>query len=337
MLQTKLSETAVLAALSEVPPFPPIASKLLALLANEPVQLGEVAELIGSDPTFSGRLLQRVNSVEFGLPEPVHDVGRALALLGLDQTRQITVTLATAAYTKGSLGSADLRRCWEHTVATAILADQIANACGAFADVAYTAGIIHDIGRLGLLVTYRREYERIIRDAAARCLDLLDYEREQFGVHHAEAGRILAERWGLPTGFLVIAGRHHDPCHGGELDLLRIIHVACRLADALGFDITRPLLQPSIEVVLSELPGRARERLQTDPAEWRVQIERRIRSFDQVETDLDAAADDPREYIPAREEPRLIEDSDPGSSRRSVFIALAVAALFLVSALLLWR
>ena len=336
MLQTKLSETAVLSALSKVPPFPPIAARLLALLADEPVQLGDVAELIGSDPTFSARLLQRVNSVEFGLPDPVSDVGRALALLGLDQTRQITVTLATATYAKGTLGSADLRRCWEHTVATAILADQISKACGAFADVAYTAGIIHDIGRLGLLVAYRREYERIIRVAAARCLDLLDYECEQFGVHHAEAGRILAERWGLPAEFLVIAGRHHDPCEGGELDLLRIVHVACRLADALGFDITRPLLPPSIEVVLSDLPGRARERLQTDPAEWRAQIEQRIRSFDQVEPDRAAEPDDDLDS-PVEEDPQVTKDSDLRPSWRGAVIAMAVAALVVVSVLLFWR
>src|SRR5204863_396988 len=124
----------------------------------------------------------------------------------------------------------ELRLCWEHTLATAILADQIAHACEAFTAVAYTAGIIHDIGRLGLLVAYPKDYERIIRDAAEGCLDLLDFETEQFGIHHAEAGRLLAERWKLPEEFLMIAGRHHDPCEGQELDLLRIIHVACRLA-----------------------------------------------------------------------------------------------------------
>jgi putative nucleotidyltransferase with HDIG domain len=346
MLQTKLSESAVLSGLSKVPPFPPIAARLLVLLANESVQIDEIAELVGSDPTFSARLLQRVNSVEFGLTGSVSDVRRALTLLGLDQTRQITVTRATAAYTKGSLGSDDLRRCWQHTVATAILADQIAKACGAFVDVAYTAGIIHDIGRLGLLVAYPREYERVIRDAAERCLDLLDYECEQFGVHHAEAGRILSERWGLPAEFRIIAGRHHDPCEGGELDLLRIVHVACRLADALGFEITRPLVTLSIDVVLSELPGRARERFQSTPDEWRSQIEKRIQAFGQNEPD-DAAepALAPPEPPTENESAPAIgaeypPEPDPNSipSWRGVFIAVALTgALIAVSALLLWR
>jgi putative nucleotidyltransferase with HDIG domain len=178
-----------------------------------------------------------------------------VALLGLDLTRQVVLSHATAAYAKGALRTEELRRCWQHTVATAVLADQIANACGEFASVAFTAGIVHDIGRLGLLVAYPVEYERVIRDAAVRCLDLLDFERDEFGMDHAEAGRVLAERWGLPPGLAQIAGRHHDPCEGTTLNLLSIVHVACRLADALGYDVVKPLAPLDFDTVLAELPA----------------------------------------------------------------------------------
>ena len=220
---TNIPESAVLSSLSKVPPFPPIATRLLALLSNESVNVNDVADLVAGDPMLSARLLQYVNSAEFALPGSVSSIGRALALLGMDRTRQVTLTLATATYAKGALGTTELRRSWEHTMATAILADQIARACGAFTDIAYTAGLIHDIGRLGLLVAFPTEYQRIVRDAADRCVDLLDFESEQFGIHHAEAGRILAERWGLPDEVRIVAGRHHDPVEGRELDLLRIV------------------------------------------------------------------------------------------------------------------
>ena len=119
MSLTKLSESAVLTGLSKVPPFPPIAARLLVLLANESVDIGEVADLVGSDPTLSARLLQCVNSVEFGLAHPIKDVQRALTFLGLDQARQVTVTLATGSYSKGALGTSALRRCWERCKTTA--------------------------------------------------------------------------------------------------------------------------------------------------------------------------------------------------------------------------
>jgi len=331
---TNVVESAVLSSLSKVPPFPPIATRLLVLLADESVGIGDVADLIASDPTFSARILQYVNSPAFALPHPVSDVSRALGLLGLDHARQVTLTLAANAYANGALRTAELRRSWEHTVATAILADQIARACGVFTDVAYTAGIIHDIGRLGLLVAYPMEYQRIIRDAADRCLDLLDFESEQFGIHHAEAGRILAERWGLPDEFRIVAGRHHDACEGRELDLLRIVHVACRLADALGYDFTRPLIPPDIEMILASLPDAARQRFQMPAAELRAVIEQRIRAYDGPDDDGQVRASDPEETQPSADEAHE-RDPDPGLNV-TVWIVAGIG-LVVVSALLLLR
>jgi HD-like signal output (HDOD) protein len=274
------SAATIFDSLKKVPPFPPVAAKLLNLLSDPAVDTGEVADLIASDATFTARLLQRVNSAEFGLATGVTNIRHSIALLGLDTTRKITLAHAAGTYASGGLKTETMRRCWQHTVATAVLADEIAAACGEFTGVAFTAGIIHDIGRLGLLVTYPDEYERVIRNAAERCLDVLDFEEEVFGAHHAEAGRILAERWGLPSEMLLVAGRHHDPCEGTELNLLRIVHVACRLADVLGYDVVKPLAESSVDDVLAELPSPARARLTRDPEAFSKRIERRIREFD---------------------------------------------------------
>jgi putative nucleotidyltransferase with HDIG domain len=258
------SAAAISASLKKVPPFPPVAVKLLSLLSDPAVDTNEVADLIGSDATFTARLLQRVNSAEFGFISDITNVRRAVALLGLDTTRQITLAHATAAYAQGGLKTETMRRCWQHTVATAVLAEEIAEACDAFASVAFTAGIMHDVGRLGLLVAYPEEYERVIRYAAERCLDVLEFEEEEFGAHHAEAGRLLAESWGLPSEMALIAGRHHDPCEGMELGLLRIV---------------RPLVPSTPSDVIANLPARARERLAQDPRELCERIEERIQEF----------------------------------------------------------
>jgi putative nucleotidyltransferase with HDIG domain len=273
------SGSTVAASLSRVPPFPPVAAKLLRLLADPVVNIAEVAELISSDATFTARLLQRVNSVEFGLQNSVASVRQAVTLLGIDLTRKIVVSHATAAYAQGALGIEELRRCWQHTVATAVLAEEIAKACNAFTQTAFTAGIVHDIGRLGLLVTYPRDYVRVIRNAAERCLDVLDFEHEEFGMDHAQAGRMLAERWQLPPEMAAIAGRHHDPCEGAELDLLRVVHVACRMADAVGYDVVKPLGELDLDTVLQELPAHAQAPLRRDPAEYRALIEERISEY----------------------------------------------------------
>jgi HD-like signal output (HDOD) protein len=326
------------AALRKVPPFPPVAARLLVLLSNPFVSMKDVADVVQSDPRLSARLLQCVNSAQFGFLAPVTYVGHTLSILGLERTRQLTTTLATAAYSQGAQRTDELRRCWEHTVATAILADQIAQGYGAFTESAYTAGVIHDIGRLGLLVAYSNEYNTLIRDAADKCLDLLDYERERFGVDHAAAGRMLAEQWGLPNDFLVVVGRHHDPCEGEELDLLRIVHVACRWADTLGFDVTRPLALLDQDMVLSELPAGVRNRLRFDPEQLRSLIADQVHSYDGAEVMPPLAPAGGEAQSDADTEPEPVAEAIQtyGSSSAVIYYA-ALLLIAAAVALLLWR
>jgi HD-like signal output (HDOD) protein len=335
----QLSQESVIRALRRIPPFPPIAAKLLILFSTKNPECKEVAELIGTDPTLSGRLLQCVNSYEFGLAQTVVDVNQAVMLLGLERTRREIVTFATGVFARGTPEAGELRRCWEHSVATALLAEQIAATCQESAGVAYTAGILHDIGRLGLVVAYPREYESIVRDAAKRCLDVLDFERETFGMHHTEAGRLLIGQWGLPSEFLGVAGRHHDACEGEELHLLRIVHVACRLADALGYGVSEPLAELTPKMVLADLPERFRDRMCVPPDSLRARIDQRLRSYDCADTGttpdtcfhdsaLESALASPFEGVAA----------DAGS-RLSPAALVAVAALVLAAAsgFLAWR
>ena len=110
-------------------------------------------------------------------------------------------------------------------------------------------------------------------------VDFLDFEREQFGLDHAEAGRLLAETWELPEQFRIVAGRHHDPCEGTEVDLLRIVHVACRMADALGYGLVPPRAEIDMSAILETLPLAARKHLQLTEEALKAEIEERIHAI----------------------------------------------------------
>jgi len=344
------SAETVSASLKKVPPFPPVATKLLELLADPAVVANQVADLIASDATFTAGLLQRANSAEFGFMSEITSARRAVSLLGLDLTREITLAQATAAYAGSALKTEALRRSWQHTVATAVLAEEIATACDMFANVAFTAGIMHDIGRLGLLVAFPGEYDRVIRDSAERCLDLLDFEQETFGMHHAEAGRMLAERWGLPAEMAVIAGRHHDPCEGTELDLLRIVHVACRLADVLGYDVVKPLVPSSADEVLAELPPQARQRLTQAPEELLKRIQQRLNEFSSEKAEIQpeealallaSAAEEHEPKVVAISEPAPLTQDEPvqsesGPNRTPAIVGAIAVVLAAAAALSYW-
>jgi putative nucleotidyltransferase with HDIG domain len=161
-------------------------------------------------------------------------------------------------------------------LATAVIADELAHALKSNIETAYTAGLLHDIGRLGLCVAYPREYERAIDTAQKRGIDLLDLEREIFSIDHTEAGRYLATRWALPGEFCIIAGRHHDACDGSELSLLRIIHTACSLADVLGYHVVPPSRTLAVSDVLADLPPAAQQRFTLSAQELRARVEQRM-------------------------------------------------------------
>jgi len=343
--------------LEKVPPFPPVAARLLAVLGNPDAEVREVAQLIASDATFTAHLLRRVNSYQFGLASPVTNIQQAVSIAGLDRTRRIIMAQAASAYTQGALRTDELRRCWQHSIATAVLSDEIARACGKFKDTAFTAGIMHDIGRLGLLVAYPDRYERVIRDAATQCVDLLDFEQEEFGANHAEAGRYLAERWGLPEELRLVAGRHHDASDGAELDLVRIVHIACRLADSLGYDVTRPLVPVHANAVLKELPSVARQRFTKTPEQLCVLIEEQIKELDSDPTRVAPKPSVPEqpEAIAAEEEvadnlellasvaepsPEIEVPAPASEPRRSSIVATAVWTVVILAALvalLIWK
>ena len=292
--------------LRRVPAFPPVAARLLTTLSSEDVDIGEVARMIASDPVLSARVLQFSNSAEFALLEPITDLRHALAILGLERTRKSTLSIALAAYSGAGLKAAELRRCWEHTVATAVVAEHIGGPCGFPRGTCYTAGILHDLGRMGLIAAYPHDYERTIIDAGARCIDLLDYETEVFGLDHTAAGRWLAHRWDLPEMFRVVAGRHHDPCEGHETTLLRVVHIACRVSDALGYWVTRPLQPPDLTRIAAELPPAAGQFLVAGSETLFHQIRAAITSFDGAEhapVDVQRYTEEPTEVEPPEEPP----------------------------------
>ena len=81
-------------------------------------------------------------------------------------------------YVRAAFKTEELRRCWQHSLACAVLSETLARSAGVHEQQAYTAGLMHDIGRLAILVAYPEQYIGIVREAAFRCIDLLDFERE---------------------------------------------------------------------------------------------------------------------------------------------------------------
>jgi HD-like signal output (HDOD) protein len=260
--------------LASIPAFPAVALRVRDLVSQDAADFDLLAREIASDATLSAQVLRLANSTLFRFETQVGTVQQAVMLLGAQRIQSLVMSVATANYSRAALRTQAFQRCWQHTIATAILSREIAAAAGApQPEQAYSLGLLHDIGRLGLLVAWPDDYDLMLRKADRNVTSLIELERRLFTMDHCELGRRLIEQWKLPHEFCVVAGRHHDPPDGAtELDSLRISHLSCRLADALEFWVAKPFRPLDVEEVLSELPHAVRLRLPSDPLDLREQI-----------------------------------------------------------------
>jgi putative nucleotidyltransferase with HDIG domain len=227
-------------ALRELPPFPSIAVKLLQLLSDEEVQVKELIELLRSDAALSAELLRRANSAMYGARTQVSSLQQGLVLLGFDQVRSLAMAVALGSYVKSAMRIAALRRCWRHSLATALLSERLGKAVSFESDRAYTAGLLHDIGLLGLMVNYPKEYANLLLVSHENGFDIRVTEQAMFDVDHCEAGAWLARQWSFPAEILESVRRHHDPIDLSDYGLLAITQSAVLLAETLGFGVLPP-------------------------------------------------------------------------------------------------
>jgi putative nucleotidyltransferase with HDIG domain len=251
--------------LANIPAFPPVVMRVLDLLANEDTDTAPLVREISADATLSAQLLRLANSPLFGLAAQVDTVHQAVVTLGFARVHSLVMAVATTNYMKGAMKTEALHKCWRHTVASAVLCRELARAAGMPSDRAYSFGLLHDIGRLGLLVAYPEEYESVLQTADRDAVSLLDLEKRRFGLDHCEAGRQLVEQWKLPQEFCVIAGRHHDSPSGAPLDFLTLVHAACQLADTFGYAVVAPLKHASFDEICALLPVAVQERFADNP------------------------------------------------------------------------
>jgi putative nucleotidyltransferase with HDIG domain len=217
-------------------PFPAVAIKALNLMAGTNTSLLDLCNLIRPDVAFSAEVLRIANSPLIAFSKSVSSVVQASMLLGFRRLRSVVITVGLKAYLADPY-SPLLRKCWHHCLASAIIAERAAKWNSFDKDSAYTAGIMHDIGRVAMAVSMPQSYARVIERGADHPHDVLESERQLCGLDHCAAGRALVTSWGLPDDFLEITAEHHraEPGRG----IASILHLSCALADALGFAVVR--------------------------------------------------------------------------------------------------
>ena len=242
-------------ALRLLPPFPAIAHRILALASQEDVSAREVGGLIKLDPSFSAELLRFANSALFGSRREVTSLTQAVARLGMDRVKSMATFVALNNMVRTSVRALALRKVWVHSVVTAVVAEEAARIAGLDSEVAYTTGLLHNLGTLGLMSAYPDEYSRMLEVSNDFGFDLLLTERDLFEIDHCAAGAYLALDWHFPDQLARAIATHHDEPSARQRSLDNFIRVSWRLTDTLGYAAFSPAKDWAFEDLIAYLPS----------------------------------------------------------------------------------
>jgi HD-like signal output (HDOD) protein len=242
-----------------LPPFPYVAVRVLELACRENVQLHQLCDLISSDAAFASEVLTIANSLLYAPLYPVNSILQAVTVLGANTLQGLCVTVGVRAYMGRSMHFPAMRGLWRHNLACALIAQRLAS-CGLIdEDSAYTAGIVHDIGRFALAVIQPQEYATLLESHCGSAQSILAREKETFGWDHCETGQRLIADWKLPAEFGAVVGEHHAPPRKeDESGLLELVKVSCRMADAAGFPAFPGCQATPFSELLDSLPAEER-------------------------------------------------------------------------------
>ena len=245
--------------ITTLPPAPGVATELLGLFSDPNIDIDRVIDLIRRDASLTANVIKMSNSAHFRGAEASNDIFEAVTRLGFYEVYRVVAALLGARAmamwkTKGGLNINDL---WRHSVASAIAAGKLAKRTDESEAVAYTAGLLHDIGKLVFASVEGVRYANLVREASKSGTRLRAAELATFGVDHALVGQQLLSRWGLPDSLTEAVGLHDNPLQASQPygRLTAIVQIASDLAAQTDLEGSRAQVMPSIHPAAMELLG----------------------------------------------------------------------------------
>lgn len=230
----------LVAKVKNLPPISQAALRLVNLLDQPAVSNDDVVQVLKYDNVLTAKLLRACNSPYFGLEEPVSSVDQAVLILGHQQILHIVLTLAFGgAMTVPLAGYAvEANELWRHSLTTATASEYLVSSgvdVNVDAPVAFTIGLLHDIGKLVLSQVLTPEFQTDIRARITeKSLSRSEAEKEILGTDHAEVGAALLQAWHLPEDIIEAVGNHHHPIVEPRPKLSAIVHVGNCIAHLVG-------------------------------------------------------------------------------------------------------
>ncbi len=205
----------IVSKVGDLPSLPTIAIKVMEMVGDPRTSVSDLQHVISSDQALAARILKIANSALFATRSEITTISHAVVILGFTTLRSVVMASSIqrvfmdGSRRVGSLGDSAL---WEHSLAVAIAARELATRMGTVsAEEAFVSGLLHDIGKLVLNKNLEKQYQDVLNEVFLGNETFIDAENRILGFNHAHLGALVARKWKLPDIVANAIFYHHNP------------------------------------------------------------------------------------------------------------------------------
>jgi len=235
----------------QIPTIPVVLVRILEVVDGERTCVRDLVEVVEKDKALTGRILRLSNSAFFGFARKVSTLSRAVMLLGFSTVKNLALGVKVWEALTGGRTGADMEGLWIHSSLVAVASRLLSRRLKLpDPEEAFTAGLLHDIGKVVLAIRFPEQYQALLATAGGQAGS--EAEREALGIDHAQVGGWLAESWTLPPVIVAAASEH--PRLLGSItawDAGTVVNLANQLVNAT--DLGQADANPELIQLLREL------------------------------------------------------------------------------------
>ncbi len=236
--------------IAELPPLPRAMAEAVRLMADDDLSPRACIEAITYDQALAVRILRLANSAFYGAPGHVGTVSDAVRLLGLRTVTGVLSVVAMQTVLKGWHCEAfDFENYWRHSVGVAVAAKELALRGGVDGELAFVAGLMHDVGQVAMALCQPELAQETWQRARSSDQPALEVERALWSSGHDVLGSDIARHWRFPLDIVEAIACHHLPHRAprGPAALGQIVHVADAIAHGLDLNGDKCEAVPNVD------------------------------------------------------------------------------------------
>lgn len=219
----KIKKDDLLQSVSKLPVLSEVVTRAMNLIDDPNCSIRELTDILSKDQSLSAKIIKLANSAFYGFSRKIHSLSEAFIILGFKTVRSLLITASVSDVLKGPLEGYVITKgeLWRHSYAVAYTAGNIAKTVKKpVMDAAFTAGILHDIGKLILGNYLKGSYQEILKISQNNNICLSEAEEQSLGYNHATVGGMVLDYWNFPEVLVNAVANHHKKIENNDFDQL---------------------------------------------------------------------------------------------------------------------